>query len=90
MVLHRDNGDCDNGSRLPRSINATSCYIRLIRVVGSEVADIWTLVSVGLGLDGALQVCTGGRGKRAIKVRAAKSFQACRRTAGTRFTWVRT
>lgn len=43
VVLHRDNGDCGNGSRLPRSINATSCYIRLIRGVGSEVADIWAL-----------------------------------------------
>lgn len=40
VVLHRDNGDCGNGSRLPRSINAMSCYIRLIRVVGSEAADI--------------------------------------------------
>ena len=40
VVLHRDNGDCGNGSRLPRSINATSCYIRLIRVVGSDAADI--------------------------------------------------
>lgn len=66
MVVHRDNGDCGNGSRLPRSINATSCYIRLIRVVGSEVADIWAVLSVGSRPGWELCRCAPEVGKRKL------------------------
>lgn len=66
VVVHRDNGDCGNGSRLPRSINATSCYIRLIRVVGSEVADIWAVLSVGFRPRRELCRCAPEVGQRKL------------------------